>query len=399
MEQLEVEGLASDEEEEEEVVFPTGLKFKAIVITLAFATVVVGLDISIVATAIPSITNHFKTVADIGWYVSALRLTSCSFQFLFGKLYSLYSIKSVFLSALLIFEAGSLLSTVAPTSSALVAGRAITGLGTAGILSGCFTVLIQTVPLRKRSIYGGLLGAVETIAAVTGPLLGGLLTQHLSWRACFGINVPLGAIAFATMWFSFKEPHINENLSLPIQQKLRQVDILGAFLFVPAVTCVLLALQWGGTHFHWNDSRIIILLVLSIVLLVVFAWWQHRRGDAAMIPPRILIQRSILAGAWFAGLGNATLAVVESYVVIYLQGVEGVSPAKSGTMILPMIVGLLAGCLVAGFGTSLIGYYIRKLQVALPSTSTDTCIRSFYALHKHCCASSSWTPNHVAGQY
>jgi MFS family permease len=214
LEQLET----ADSSQGDEVEYPTGSNFRATIVALACTLILVGLDMGIVSTAILSITNHFKTVADIGWYISAFRLTTCSFQFLFGTLYALYSVQLVFMAALAIFEAGSLLCTVAPTSAALVIGRAITGLGGAGIISGCFTIIAQTVPLHQRSLYGAVFAAAETLASVAALMLGGLLTDRLSWRACFGINLPLGAITFIIVWICFPHPRANEDRSLPIKE-------------------------------------------------------------------------------------------------------------------------------------------------------------------------------------
>lgn len=141
-----------------------------------------GLDYSILATAVPAITNHFGSIVDIGWYASSYRLTSCSLQFMFGKFYSLFSVKVVFLVALAIFEAGSLIAATAASSKALILGRAVSGMGSAGIIQGIFTTVTQCVPLRKRSLYGGLGAGVEETASIVAPLLGGVLTDRLSWR-------------------------------------------------------------------------------------------------------------------------------------------------------------------------------------------------------------------------
>ena len=342
--------------------YPTGFKFQALMAGLLCCCALGGLDISIVSTAIPSITNDFKTVADIGWYVAAYRLTSSAFQFLFGKFYSLFSIKKVFLTSLAIFEVGSLICTVAPSSFTLVLGRAICGLGNAGLLSGTFTIIALTVPLRKRSIYGGLAGGIEGLASVSAPLLGGILTDKLSWRACFGINLPLGVLTFLLIYFSFENPGRDDNqtLSLNTLEKIKKLDLLGAALLVPSVIFLLIAFQWGGTRYSWKSAPVISLLVLSLVLGVAFGYWQRRKGEDAMIPPRISKNRSMLAGAWFAFVTVAALTVVESYIIIYLQGVKGVSASKSGLLTVPMIVGLLVGCLTAGYGTSIVGYYSRE---------------------------------------
>ena len=145
-------------------------------------------DNTIIATAIPRISDEFSSVEDIGWYGSAYLLTTCAFQLLWGKFYTFFSIKWTFLVTIGIFELGSLVCGVAPNSTALIVGRAIAGLGSAGIFSGALIIIAYSVPLEKRPIYTGLIGGMYGIASVAGPLMGGAFTDRLTWRWCFYIK-------------------------------------------------------------------------------------------------------------------------------------------------------------------------------------------------------------------
>lgn len=165
--------------------YPTGSKFWFTIIALCVVLILGGLDANIVATAVPSITNHFHTVADVGWYSSAFRLCTCAFQFGFAKLYKLFSIKTIFLMSNVIFLVGSLLCATAASSTMFILGRAVTGLGFAGELAGCFAVLVHILPLNRRPVFAGLMACVESLAIITAPILGGALTQSLGWRWCF----------------------------------------------------------------------------------------------------------------------------------------------------------------------------------------------------------------------
>lgn len=180
-----IEPLNIESSPETEPNYPTGSKFWFTIIALCMVLILGGLDANIVATAVPSITDHFHTVADVGWYSSAFRLCSCAFQFGFAKLYKLFSIKTIFLMSNVIFLVGSLLCATAASSTMFILGRAVTGLGFAGELAGCFAVLVHILPLNRRPVFAGLMACVESLAIIAAPIVGGALTQSLGWRWCF----------------------------------------------------------------------------------------------------------------------------------------------------------------------------------------------------------------------
>jgi MFS family permease len=165
--------------------YPTGSKFWCTFLALCVVMILGGLDANIVATAVPSITNDFHTIADVGWYSSAFRLCTCAFQFGFAKLYKYFSIKIVFLLSNVIFLVGSLLCATAASSTMFIVGRAVTGLGFSGGLAGCFAVITHSLPLNKRPVFAGLMACVESLAIISAPIVGGALTQSLGWRWCF----------------------------------------------------------------------------------------------------------------------------------------------------------------------------------------------------------------------
>ena len=162
--------------------YPTGPRLAMIIIGLELAVLCVALDNTIIATAIPRITDDFHALSDVGWYGSAYLLTLSAFQLFFGRLYSIFNIKWTFLLALFIFELGSLICGVAPNSKALIVGRAIAGLGSAGLFSGSMIILAFSTPLEKRPLYTSLITAIYGIASVVGPLLGGVFADHTTWR-------------------------------------------------------------------------------------------------------------------------------------------------------------------------------------------------------------------------
>ncbi|KAJ1324704.1 Major facilitator superfamily transporter [Microdochium nivale] len=385
--------------------YPTGTRRWLAVASLCAAAMLHGLDLTIVAAAIPRLTDEFHTLDDIGWYSSAYSLTAASFSFVFGRLYTMASRpgsggsgggkgpKSTFLAALCVFEAGSLLCTVAPTSGVFILGRAVAGVGASGIATGGFVIVARIFPEDKRPLWTTVVGAAQMVGIVSSPIVGGGLIDWLgTWRGCFGINIPLSAAAIAFIFFGFKgeigatadragtadvietpggeeeeegaqeqqhpSPPPPRSKIARVVHELRDFDILGTLLMLPAVTTFLLALQWGGIRYPWSDARVISPLVLSMLLLAAFAYRQHALPEhRATLPPRIVRMRSVLAGAWFGACANATLSVTEYYVTILFQGVLGMSATRSGLLMLPMLVGIMAGGLLSGLGISRLGWY------------------------------------------
>ncbi|MCJ1377221.1 hypothetical protein MMC17_000313 [Xylographa soralifera] len=337
--------------------YPSPAKLAIITIALCLAIFLVALDTTIVATAIPRITDDFKALNDVGWYGSAYLVTVCSFQLLFGKLYTIFSIKWVFLIAIAIFELGSLLCGVAPTSNVLILGRAIAGLGCAGIFSGGLIVVAHSVPLHRRPAYTGLIGCMYGIASVAGPLLGGVFTDRLSWRWCFYINLPIGAVTVVTFVFFFRSPERAELAPMSFREKLKQIDIWGTLAFLPAMVCLLVGLQWGGTTYPWSSGRVVALLVIAALLFVAFTIIQIWKQEAATLPPRIITQRSICSGAVFSFLLGGAYFVLLYYLPVWFQAIQAVSATESGVRNLPLIMSHALVALLAGALITLLGYY------------------------------------------
>ncbi|KAJ6444718.1 DNA ligase (Polydeoxyribonucleotide synthase) [Purpureocillium lavendulum] len=310
-------------------VYPTGSKFWFTVLSLCVILILGGLDANIVATAVPSITNHFHTVAHVGWYSSAFRLCTCAFQFGFAKLYTLFSIKVVFLVSNVIFLVGSVLCATAASSPMFVVGRAVSGLGFAGELAGCFAVLIHILPLEKRPVFAGLLA----------------------------INLPIGAVSLLTMSFLFSDPRSRSADDLTLAQKIKALDLVSNCLFIPSLTALFIALSWAGTKYPWSDGKVIGLFVVFAVLLGAFLFNQYRRGDSAALPFRVIRGRSVIAGFIFTTCTNSMTNVLEWYLPTYYQVVRSKSPSESGYLMMPILVGMMLGLFIQGFGTTMLGYY------------------------------------------
>lgn len=352
------EGAASAKDDgNDEAVYPSGLKLVLIMIALCLSIFLVALDNTIIATAIPKITDRFNSLGDVGWYGSSYLLTTCALQLFFGKMYTFYPIKVVYLTSIIIFEVGSAICGAAPSSEALIVGRSIAGVGSGGIFAGGLVIIAYSVPLPKRPVYTGLVGAMYGIASIAGPLLGGVFTDKVSWRWCFYINLPIGAVTLVVIGFFFHSPPRKAEKKVPFKERAKQLDLIGTAIFIVDIVVCLLALQWGGSKYPWNSWRIILCLTLFGVLTIVFIFIQWREGDNATIPFRIIRQRSIASSVWFAFCLGGHFFVLIYWVPIWFQAIKGASAFKSGIMCLPLILSLVVANIATGIGTTATGYY------------------------------------------
>ncbi|KAK3940919.1 hypothetical protein QBC46DRAFT_449140 [Diplogelasinospora grovesii] len=343
--------------------YPTGLKLGLISLALCLSVFLIALDNSIIATAIPKITDQFHSLPDVGWYGSAYLLTTAALQLLFGRFYTFFSIKWVYLIAIAIFELGSLICGVANNSVTLIIGRAVAGIGSAAIFSGALIILAYSVPLEKRPLYTGMIGSMYGIASVSGPLLGGVFTDKVTWRWCFFINLPIGAVAIFVIAFFFPDPHREITNDDSLVQRIMRFDPFGTAVFMPAIICLLLALQWGGTTYEWNSWRIVLLLVFFAVLICVFIFIQYKQQELGTVPPRIIFKRSVWSSGFFSFCVGASFLGSVYYLPIWFQAVKGASAVDSGIMNLPMLLSVVIASILSGGLITAIGYYTPFMLV------------------------------------
>ncbi|KKY27674.1 putative mfs multidrug [Phaeomoniella chlamydospora] len=321
------------------------------------AMFLVALDRTIISTAIPRITDQFNSIDDIGWYGSAYMLANCSVQLIYGRIYKFYPTKYVFLVSIALLEIGSAICGAAPNSLALILGRAIAGAGASGIFSGVIQIMMIMVPLHRRPSYTGAFGSLFGLASVLGPLLGGAFTQKVSWRWCFYINLPIGAITIIVVCLLLKVSRARQG-NLPYTQQIQQLDPIGTVLFVGSMTSLILALQWAGFSYSWSSPRIIGLWVCFALTFISFLVVQWAKKDNATVPPRIFFQRSICSGFFYSFCLAASMMILIYYIPIWFQAVKGVNAVKSGIMTLPSILSLVIASIASGVVVQHVGYYV-----------------------------------------
>lgn len=282
----------------------------------------------------------------------------CTFQLLMGKVYKHYPVKPLFVSGIVLFEIGSAICGAAPSSTVFIVGRAVAGLGASGMFSGMMVIMFHTIPQHQRPAWQGAFGCIFAVASVIGPLVGGALTKNVTWRWCFYLNLPVGAVSLLVTSLILKIPNQKlEPRAETLLGKIQQLDPIGNLVFFPGVVSLVLALQWGGTTYAWGSGRIIGLLVVFGVFFLAFIGVQVWKGEAGTVPPRVVKNRSVLAALWYGLLNGAGVMVIMYYLPVYFQAIKDVDAIQSGIMLLPLVMSVVVSSLVSGILVTKIGYY------------------------------------------
>lgn len=297
-----------------------------------------SLDQTIFSTALPTIVGELGGVNHMLWVTTAYLVAATIMMPIYGKLGDLIGRKGLFLGALSLFLVGSVIGGLAQDMTWLIVARAVQGLGGGGLMILSQAIIADVAPVRERSKYMGVMGAVFGLSAVVGPLLGGWFTESVGWRWAFWINIPLGIVAI-TLAAIF--------LKLPKHDGKVRFDVWGVLTMAVAVTAIILVASWGGTEYDWDSPVIVWSIVIAVVFSALFVLAEYKAAEP-IIPLSLFTSRNFVL-ATVAGLfiGVAMFGAI-AYLPTYLQMVAGVNATVSGLMLIPMVVGLMAGAITTG---------------------------------------------------
>lgn len=320
---------------------------------LMIAILLAMLDNLIVGTAMPTIVGELGGLAHLSWVVTGYALATAVSTPVWAKLGDLYGRKGVFMASIAVFLVGSSLAGLSQAMGQLIAFRGIQGLGAGGLLVGAMAIIGDLVPLRERGRYQGLMAAVMPLAFIGGPLLGGLLTDHLSWRWAFYINLPLGVLALLVTAVT---------MHLPGRQGQASVDWSGAGLLAVGVAALTLLASWGGIEYPWVSAPILSLAALSVLALGAFVSVE-RRVDEPILPLRLFTSRNFTSAVVLTFFTGLAMFGAVTFLPQFQQMVQGASATSSGLLLLPLMGGMLVTSLLGGQLVSRTGRY-RGLLLA-----------------------------------
>lgn len=313
------------------------------------------LSSTVVSTALPIIVSDLGgSQSSFTWVVTSTLLALTVSTPIWGKLADMYPRKTLVQTGLVIYTLGSILAAFSQSIEQLIAFRVIQGLGIGGLTALVQVILADLVSPRERGRYAGYLGAVFGVGTVAGPLIGGVVTDAIGWRWCFGVGIPFSIAAFITLQRTLHLPrHPRGQVSL---------DWLGAITIAGAVSSLLIWVTMAGHQFDWISWQTALLVPLG-VLLAASTVLVERRAKDALIPLRLFKDRIVVLSVIASVSVGIALFGTTVFLSQYLQLARGMSPTESGLLSIPMVTGLFLASTIIGRRVSATGRYKRFMQI------------------------------------
>lgn len=334
----------------------THAQIKRVVTGIMLCILLAALDQTVVIPAVPAIAGDLQAFGHLSWIVTAYLLTSTAATPLYGKLSDIYGRRALLLPALVLFIIASMLCGFSQTLPQLIASRALQGLGGAGLMAMAQAAVADVVAPRERGRYQGYLASMWGIASIGGPIVGGYVTDHLTWRWLFWANLPIGLVAIYLCDRALR--------TIPVQRRTAQIDWAGAALLIGSVTSCLLALSWGGVEYAWGSPIILGVAGLSALMLGSLIWNERRAADP-ILPPRLFGDAVFLRGVVVASISSLGLFGATFLLPLYFQLILGVDASGSGLLVVPFLAATVVGAYFSGQVARRIGRTRTIVVVAL----------------------------------
>ncbi|KAL4794334.1 major facilitator superfamily domain-containing protein [Aspergillus venezuelensis] len=337
----------------EESVICSKTRRSAILMALYLVMFITALDQTIVATSIPSISSSLHSAAGYTWIGSAYLLSTAASGPIWVRGSDIFGRKPALLGSVTVFAVGSIVAATASTMRALIAARALQGLGAGGVNQLVYVTISDLFSMRERALWFGCLGGIWAVAGSAGPVLGGALTEKVSWRWCFWINLPVCGAALALL-LACLDVH---NPRTKLSEGARAIDWLGTVTIVGLTVMGLLGMEFGGTTFPWDSPTVICLIGFGGVMVGIFVLVEKRFARFPLIPMGLFGNWFVVA-AFVLAFAHAMVSFgIEYYLPLYFQSVKQASPLRSGLYILPVMVTEAATDILAGVFLHRVGRY------------------------------------------
>jgi EmrB/QacA subfamily drug resistance transporter len=356
-------------------------KTALIMLALCMAVFLAALDVTIITTALPTISEDFHSTAGYTWIGSAFLLANSASIPSWGKISDIFGRKPMLLFANVIFMVGSLVAALSNSIGMLIAARAVQGIGGGGLIILVNIVIADLFSLRRRGAFYGVIGGVWAIASSIGPIIGGAFTQDVTWRWCFYINLPLDGIAFFILLFflDVKTPRT------PILEGFKAIDWVGSLTIVGGTLMFLFGLQYGGVTAPWDSAMVLCLIIFGVVTWALFLIWEWKFAIYPIMPMGIFSSVSKVATLAVVFFHGFVFISGSYYLPLYFQAIRGASPIQSGVDLLPTAISLAISSIATGLFVKKVGKFLPPIYFGLFMMTLG------YGLFTDFDASSSWT--------